>query len=153
METPKVFISYSHDTAEHEERVLGLAERLRKHGVDAQIDQYVAGTPQEGWPRWMHSQLDQANFSLLICTETYYKRFWGHEEPDKGKGADWEGNLVTVEIYKAKSKTTKFVPVFFACQDEQFIPEPVSQHTHYLLDSEENWRGFSAAVFARSVAG
>ena len=26
---PKVFISYSHDTVEHQKRVLGLADRLR----------------------------------------------------------------------------------------------------------------------------
>ena len=38
---------------DHQKRVLALAERLRKDGVDAQIDQYVAGTPEEGWPRWM----------------------------------------------------------------------------------------------------
>ena len=54
---PKVFISYSHDSPEHAQHVLELAERLRKDGVDAQIDQYIAGTPAGGWPRWMlHSR-------------------------------------------------------------------------------------------------
>jgi SEFIR domain len=46
--SPKVFISYSHDSGSHEERVLALAERVRSHGVDAQLDQYVAGTPTQG---------------------------------------------------------------------------------------------------------
>ena len=40
-----VFISYSHDSDEHREKVLGLAERLRQDGLDAQLDQYVNGTP------------------------------------------------------------------------------------------------------------
>ena len=102
---PKVFISYSHDSLEHARRVLGLAERLRKDGVDAQLDQYVAGTPPEGWPRWMLDQLDWAEFVLMVCTETYYRRFRGHEEPGKGKGTDWEGNLITLEMYDAKSTT------------------------------------------------
>ena len=35
-----------------------LAERLRSDGVDAQLDQYVAGTPPEGWPRWMLDRLE-----------------------------------------------------------------------------------------------
>jgi SEFIR domain len=135
----KVFISYSHDSLEHARRVLGLAERLRKDGVDAQLDQYVAGTPPEGWPRWMLDRLDWAEFVLVVCTETYYRRFRGHEEPGKGKGADWEGNLITLVIYHAKSTTSKFVPVFFDGPDEQLIPEPVSGHTHYLLDSEDNY--------------
>jgi SEFIR domain len=57
-EPPKVFISYSHDSPEHEKRVLELAERLRADGVDAQLDQYVAGAPYEGWPRWMLDRLE-----------------------------------------------------------------------------------------------
>jgi hypothetical protein len=38
-EHPKVLISYSRDSPEHARRVLGLAERLRKDGVEAWIDQ------------------------------------------------------------------------------------------------------------------
>jgi hypothetical protein len=136
---PRVFISYSHDSLEHARRVMGLAERLRKDGVDAQLDQYVAGTPARGWPRWMEDQLDSSEFVLVICTETYCQRFLGREEPDKGKGADWEGSLITLELYHTRSDTNKFVPVLFDRQDEPFIPRPLSGHTHYLLSSEDNY--------------
>jgi len=37
---PKVFISYSHDSPEHAERVLQLADRLRPDGVNAVLDRY-----------------------------------------------------------------------------------------------------------------
>ncbi len=37
---PKVFISNSHDSPEHIDRVLALANRLRADGVDAEVDQY-----------------------------------------------------------------------------------------------------------------
>jgi SEFIR domain len=84
-ELPKVFISYSLDSPEHAQHVLELAERLRKDGVDAQLDQYVAGTPPRGWPRWMNDQLDSAKFILVVCTETYLRRFLGREEPGIGK--------------------------------------------------------------------
>src|SRR5271166_1915144 len=145
----KVFISYSHDSPEHARRVLVLAERLRKDGIDAQIDQYVAGTPPEGWPRWMLDRLDWAEFVLLICTETYYRRFRGHEEPGKGKGVDWEGNLITSEIYKDTSRTTKFVPVLFASQSEEFIPEPLQGVSHYVLDPSDQT---SAANYSALLA-
>ena len=46
----------------------------------------------------MPSRLDESDRVLLICTPTYYRRFRGHEEPGKGKGADWEGAVVTQEI-------------------------------------------------------
>jgi len=136
---PRIFISYSHDSTEHKELVLRFAERLRKDGIDAQIDQYVKGRPPGGWPRWMLDKLDWAEFVLLACTETYYRRFRGHEEPTKGKGVDWEGQLITLEIYQAKSRATKFVPVIFASQDEEFIPEPLRDHP-YRVDSEESYQ-------------
>jgi hypothetical protein len=136
---PRVFISYSHDSTQHKDLVLGFAQRLRKDGVDAQIDQYVAGRPQGGWPRWMLDKLDWADFVLLICTETYYRRFRGHEDPGTGKGVDWEGQLITFEMYHAKSLTAKFVPVVFHSGDKEFIPEPLSDQ-FYLLDSEEHYQ-------------
>jgi SEFIR domain-containing protein len=122
---PKVFLTYSHDSYEHVERALGLSQRLREDGVDSWIDQYENGTPGEGWPRWMLNRLEWANFVLIICSETYYRRFRGKDEPGTGKGADWEGQLVTLDIYDSKSRTVKFVPVFFEDRYAQFIPEPL----------------------------
>ena len=141
---PKVFISYSHDSLEHVRRVMGLAERLRRDGVDAQLDQYVAGTPARGWPRWMEDQLDAAQFVLVICTETYQRRFLGREEPHKGEGADFEGSFVTLELYHSRTATNKFVPVVFDRQDEAFIPRALSGHTYYLLNSEDNYANLYA---------
>ena len=82
---PKVFISYSHDSQEHEDRVLALANRLRADGVDALIDQYNP-TPPEGWPMWMEDQIRNANFVILICTEIYLRRAERQEKPGKGRG-------------------------------------------------------------------
>jgi hypothetical protein len=138
---PRVFISYSHDSSEHAERVLALAQRLRQDGVDAWIDQYENGTPEEGWPRWMLNRLDWAETVLLVCTETYYRRFRGHDDPDKGKGADWEGQLLTLDLYDAKSKTVNFVPILFSDLRKQFIPEPLRGVTHYLLDPDDDRSG------------
>jgi hypothetical protein len=37
-EAPKVFISYSHDSPEHANRILALANRLRVEGIDCAVD-------------------------------------------------------------------------------------------------------------------
>ena len=131
-----VFISYSHDSEAHRERVLGLSERLRADGIETRLDRYVGGTPAEGWPRWMLDRLDEADFVVVVCTETYYRRFRGHGEPEKGKGVDFEGALITQELYDAKSASTKFVPVLFDAGDERFIPEPLRGRIFYALTSE-----------------
>lgn len=136
MPAPIVFISYSHDSDVHRERVLALSERLRADGIETLLDQYVNGSPEQGWPRWMLDQLDAADYVLVVCTETYYRRFRGQEEPGKGKGVEWEGALITQEIYASRSRTLKFVPAFLSDAVENWIPEPLRSGNYYALTSE-----------------
>lgn len=140
MSAKTVFISYSHDSDDHRKRVLGLSERLRNDGIETLLDQYVNGSPLQGWPRWMLDQLDRADSVLVVCTETYYRRFRGHEDPGKGKGVDFEGALITQEIYDARSRTLKFIPVLFSVEHEGFIPEPLRGGTHYTLTSASSYK-------------
>jgi tetratricopeptide (TPR) repeat protein len=151
MSEKKVFISYSHDSTEHSERVLALSERLRADGIETFLDQYLNGSPVQGWPRWMLDQLDAADFVLVVCTESYYRRFRGHELPGKGKGADWEGALITQEIYVSRSSTLKFVPLLFSSDDEKFIPEPLRATTYYSPVSENAYQALYD--FLLGVAG
>ena len=72
----RVFVSYSHDSPAHAERVLVLADRLRHDGVDARLDQYEP-SPTQGWPRWMVDEIAAADFVLVVCTATYRRRFDG----------------------------------------------------------------------------
>ena len=85
----KVFISYGHDSPEHRDKVLALSERLRADGIETLLDQYVNGSSLRGWPRWMLDQPDAADFVLVVCAETYSRRFCGREVPRKG--VDWDG--------------------------------------------------------------
>jgi hypothetical protein len=66
----QVFISYSHDSPEHKDQVRALAERLLSDGVEVILDQYEADSPPEGWPRWMDRQITDADYVVLVCTET-----------------------------------------------------------------------------------
>lgn len=142
-----VFISYSHDSDEHDERVLRLSERLRADGIATILDRYVEkGSPPEGWPRWMMNGLNAATHVLCVCTESYRRRFLGQEVPGKGKGADWEGALVSQALYDARSHTNKFIPVLFARSDEAHIPEPLRPQTHYVLDSEASYQALYDAL-------
>lgn len=127
---PKVFISYSHDSKQHEENVRALAERLRSEGVECVIDQYIT-TPAEGWPRWMMNQIEAADFVLVVATEAYNRRFRGKEEPNRGFGAQWEGAVITQELYDGNGQNLKFVPAVFNDSDLAHIPIPLRSATHY----------------------
>jgi hypothetical protein len=58
----KVFISYSHDSPEHAQHVLELANRLWADGIDCTVDQYVV-VPEERWTLWMERQIRESNFA------------------------------------------------------------------------------------------
>lgn len=107
---PRIFISYSHDSEEHRAAVLELAQQLRGAGLDVQLDRYVT-SPPEGWPRWMMTQVEEADFVLVVCTPTYRRRFDGKERRGKGLGAAFEGLLALQLFYEAGAKNKKFVPV------------------------------------------
>ena len=63
---PRVFISYSHDSNAHADRVLALSDRLRRDGIDATVDQYEL-SPPEGWPV-VHSSMHTAPAGQQIST-------------------------------------------------------------------------------------
>jgi hypothetical protein len=128
---PRVFVSYSHDSEAHRARALGLSDQLRVDLVDARIDRYVQGTPPEGWPTWMHDQIEAADFVLVVCTETYARRALKREEPGRGLGAAWEAGIVTQLVYEDQGRTRKFIPVVFDAGDVAHVPVYLRGATHY----------------------
>ena len=136
----EVLLSYSHDSPDHAARVLNLADKLCEQGVDAHLDQYEH-PPPSNWPRWMMDQVEAAKTVLVVCTETYNRRFRGREKSGKGKGVTWEGVIISQELYESQCKTTKFVPVIFRPEDERYIPIILRGGTHYLVSNEEGYEG------------
>jgi SEFIR domain len=134
---PRVFLSCSHDSPEHQDRALGLANRLRKDGIDALVDQY-APAPLEGWPKWMTREIQAADSILLICTKTYRARVDGREQPGKGRGVVWESNLVYNLLYESGTDVQRFIPVLFSDEQPSAIPLPLQGLTHYGVEHPQN---------------
>jgi SEFIR domain len=130
---PAVFISYTHDSEEHRQRVLELAQRLRADGADSMVDRFVNGSPPEGWPLWMERQIQRADFVLVVCTATYLRRYRGEEQPGKGLGGVWEAVLTRQELYENSARNTKFVPILFPGASQDDIPTPLRPYTWHRL--------------------
>jgi SEFIR domain len=145
---PKVFISYSHDSGAHSDRVLTLANRLRADGVDCNIDQYEA-FPPEGWPKWMENQINAADFVLVICTQIYYERFQGVENLGYGLGVTWEGAIINDEFYRILSKNTKFIPILFSSESTDSVPINLRKYTHYRVDIQEDYENLFRLLTAQ----
>jgi tetratricopeptide (TPR) repeat protein len=134
----RVFISYSHDSSEHMNAVLDLANRLRKEGVDCWIDQYVR-SPSEGWPKWCDDQIETAKFVLVVCTEPYLRRFRGKEDLGKGRGVTFEGSIITQELYNSQGKNDKFIPIVLAAGHLEHIPILLQGASNYDVSTTEGY--------------
>lgn len=134
----KLFISYSHDSDEHAKKVLQFANELRKAGYDVLIDQHVAA-PSEGWAIWMENGIADADFILLVITETYSRRITLKEKEGIGFGCQFEGKLIHNAICNNASRNEKFLPVLFDSANKLFIPSILNNDTYYPITGREDF--------------
>lgn len=141
MIAPRLFISYSHDSPEHQDQVRALADHLRQDGIDVLIDQYNP-TPPDGWPMWMDREVQKADFIALVCTETYLKRVEGREVPGKGRGVLWEAKLIYNLLYGEDVAFQRFIPVLLDSGASSNIPLPVRGLTSYRVQTDQGYEDF-----------
>lgn len=104
MTAPVVFISYSHDTAEHKRWVLDLGIRLRSSGVDAILDQWDLGTGGD-LPQFMEQSIRRSSKIVMVCTRRYV------EKANSGTGGvGYEKMIVTAEFLSSIGSTA-IIPV------------------------------------------
>jgi len=70
-ESCSVFISYSHDSIDHSEKVLNLSDSLMKDGIYCILDQYETA-PKEGWVKWMTRHTEESDFNTASLRDDYY---------------------------------------------------------------------------------
>lgn len=100
-----VFVSYSHESDEHNRRVRDLVEELRCNGIETTFD----GDMRFGqrMPEYMLSSIRKSQYVLYICTPEYKRK-----ADDLKKGVGYETAIITSEIY-AYRNDLKFIPVLF----------------------------------------
>ena len=118
---PYVFISYSQESEEHIHRILTVAQWLRSHRIEAYVDKFEQAPPQS-WQLSCYEQIQKASYVLVVCTETCERRVLRQESGGTGRGATWEGAIITGEIYDETQGQTKFIPVVFSNDDVQYVP-------------------------------
>lgn len=101
---PQTFISYSWDDDAHKLWVRKLAERLRKDGVNAVLDQWET-SPGDQLPDFMERAIRESRFVVIVCTPKYKKRSDSREG-----GVGYEGDIMTAEVMKERDHR-KFIPV------------------------------------------
>ncbi len=133
----RVFISYSHDSDEHLDLVIDLANRLREDGVNCWIDQFEQAPP-ESWPVWAERQIKKADHVLLVCTAQYLAGFQGTAPYGERRGVKWEGAIIDQTLYESEGGSTKFIPLILRDEDLECIPLTLRGATRYTYSASDN---------------
>ncbi|MGH7730376.1 MAG: toll/interleukin-1 receptor domain-containing protein [Candidatus Eiseniibacteriota bacterium] len=122
-QSPTVFISYAHESDALRAAVRKLAVWLSAQECSVMTDHpFVDRPPPEGWQAWMLGCIDQADTVLVVCTPRLKSRYEKTAVPDAGRGATYEGAIVTQRIYDDVMRNTKFFPILPDGGNEDDIP-------------------------------
>lgn len=101
---PKVFLSYSHDSADHKDWVLNLSTRLVANGVDVVLDQWDL-TLGGDMPSFMEKCGPDVQRVIAICTARYT------EKANAGRGGvGYEKMILTADLMRDIT-SEKIIPV------------------------------------------
>ena len=121
-----------------------MANRLIRDGITCEIDRYYV-SPPEGWLRWMQKQVQDCDFVIAVCTETYKRRFTANETDGKGKGVAWEGRSINQLLYDAV-ENRHIIPVVFSHADIAHIPFVLKDATYYDLSKQDGYSALHRAL-------
>ena len=103
-DTPRVFVSYSHDSPDHKKWVAELAAKLLHNGVDVILDQWDLRYGDDV-PKFMEKGVREADRVLMICSEPYV-----HKANEGQGGVGYEAMIVTGELVRDMG-SSKFIPI------------------------------------------
>lgn len=101
---PRVFISYSHDSAEHKSWVLDFATTLRNRGADAVLDQWDL-RPGDDLPHFMESNLENCDYVVMVCSETYVRK------ANAGEGGVGYEKMIMTSSLLQRIDSNKVIPI------------------------------------------
>lgn len=124
-----IFINYRQVPVAEANRVRDLADRLKRDGLDVDMDAYVHGTPEGQWPRWMSNGIEQGEYVLCICTKTYKDAFVSTEP----SGAGFEATCILGIISRRPERATSFLVVQFGQEEAAHIPPALLGASSFVL--------------------
>src|SRR5438876_968405 len=121
---PRVFISYSHDSADHKKWVLDFATTLRSRGVDAVLDQWDL-KPGDDLPEFMEQNLIAADYAVMVCTKRYVRK------ANAGEGGVGYEKMIMTSSSLAKISANKVIPII---REKGDPPTPTFLATKLYID-------------------
>jgi hypothetical protein len=130
--SPKLFVSYSWTSPEHESWVLDLATELRQSGVDVILDKWDLKEGQDAYA-FMEKMVSDETIGkvIMICDRAYAEK-----ADRRSSGVGTEAQIISGEIY-AKQDQSKFVAVIREMDDNGEPCLPIYYKSRIYIDLSE----------------
>jgi hypothetical protein len=133
---PKIFISYSWSTPQHEQWVLDLAERLSGDGVVVVLDKWDL---KEGQDKhiFMEQMVNDTNIKkvLVVCDTVYQTK-----ANERTGGVGTETQLISQKVYESTNQE-KYIPIVreYDASKKPCIPHYMANRIYIDLSSDEKF--------------
>ncbi|RAK10235.1 SEFIR domain-containing protein [Halanaerobium saccharolyticum] len=135
-ENPKLFISYSWSSPDHEEWVLNLAEELVAAGVNVILDKWDLKEGNDAYAFMEKMVTDpDINKVILICDKEYAEK-----ADDRSGGVGTETQIISQEIYEEVDQN-KFVGIVKERDEDgkAYLPTYYKSRIYIDLSDEEEY--------------
>ncbi len=113
---PRVFVSYSHTSPDHDKWVEALATFLRENGIDARLDIWHLRHGMD-LPQFMTNELILAERVVLVSDERYAEKADG-----RVGGVGWETMIVQGDMMQQPPQSTKYLVIVRSEDMERGLP-------------------------------
>lgn len=129
MENPKLFISYSWSSPEHEQWVLQLATELRESGVDVVLDKWDLREGHDAYA-FMEKMVTDPEITkvVMVCDKKYAEKADG-----RSGGVGTETQIISKEVYD-KTDQNKFVAIVIEKDENGKAYSPVYYKSRIHID-------------------
>lgn len=122
-----VFISYTHDSDAHRDRVRLLAEELKRDlagiGIDVVTDHDLPpGGPNNDFRRWSEQHAERSDLVIPVFNDTYRKCWDGEHPPGVRNGGTNEATVIASRVNIAGGSLPFIRAVIFDEADKASIP-------------------------------
>ncbi len=137
MPNPKCFISYSHESNQHQEWVARLAVLLEHNEVDVYLDRQDVDIGMD-LAKYVETCIRESDFILLICTPRFAQRV-----NDREGVVGFENQIIAGRILEGSLSPRQVVPILRKGSRKQSIPSYMKGKVY--IDFR------SSATFAKSL--